>query len=165
MFSLLFYSMHFTFIIIYPLKTKLIKVFKKFQTLTVFLFISNIITLYVNSVVFVKNSVMVLYIVNIYKCFLYNFITDLEKLYILKLLVVCVLVAQLCPILCDTVACQASPTNGFSRQEYWNGLPFPSPGNLPNPGIKPGSRALEADALTSEPPEKPKLNKQTKRQR
>ena len=41
---------------------------------------------------------------------------------------------------------------GFSRQEYWSGLPFPSPGNLPNPGIKPGSLALEADALTSEPP-------------
>ena len=41
---------------------------------------------------------------------------------------------------------------GFSRQEYWSGLPFPSPGDLPNPGIKLGSPALEADALTSEPP-------------
>ena len=40
---------------------------------------------------------------------------------------------------------------GFSRQEYWSGLPFPSPGDLPNPGIEPGSPALEADALTSEP--------------
>ena len=39
---------------------------------------------------------------------------------------------------------------GFSRQEYWSGLPFPSPGDLPNPGIEPGSPALEADALTSE---------------
>jgi len=43
---------------------------------------------------------------------------------------------------------------GFSRQEYWSGLPFPSPGDLPNTGIKPGSPALEADALTSEPPGK-----------
>ena len=41
---------------------------------------------------------------------------------------------------------------GFSRQEYWSGLPFPSPGDLPNPGIKLGSPALEADTLTSEPP-------------
>ena len=41
---------------------------------------------------------------------------------------------------------------GFSRQEYWNGLPFPSPGDLPDPGIEPGSPALEADTLTSEPP-------------
>ena len=41
---------------------------------------------------------------------------------------------------------------GFSRQEYWNGLPFPSPGDFPDPEIKPGSPALEADALTSEPP-------------
>ena len=44
---------------------------------------------------------------------------------------------------------------GFSRQEYWSGLPFPSPGDLPDPGIEHGSPALEADALTSEPPGKP----------
>ena len=43
---------------------------------------------------------------------------------------------------------------GFSRQEYWSGLPFPSPGDLPNPGIEPGSPTLQADALTSEPPGK-----------
>ena len=56
-----------------------------------------------------------------------------------------------------TVARQAPPSMGFSRQEYWSGLPFPSPGNLPNPGIEPTSPALEADALTSEPPgNKPK---------
>ena len=41
-----------------------------------------------------------------------------------------------------TVAYQASPSMGFSRQEYWSGLPFPSPGDLPNPGIEPGSPAL-----------------------
>ena len=46
---------------------------------------------------------------------------------------------------------------GFSRQEYWSGLPFPSPGDLPDPGIEPRSAALEADALTSEPPGKPML--------
>ena len=45
---------------------------------------------------------------------------------------------------------------GFSRQEYWSGLPFPSPGDLPNPGIEPRSPALQADALPSELPRKPK---------
>ena len=40
----------------------------------------------------------------------------------------------------------------FSRQEYWSGFPFPSPGDLPNPGIEPGSPALQADTLPSEPP-------------
>ena len=54
-----------------------------------------------------------------------------------------------------TVAYQASPFMGFSKQEYWSGLPFPSPGDLPDPGIEPGPPALEADALTSEPPGKP----------
>ena len=53
-----------------------------------------------------------------------------------------------------TVAHQASPSMGFSRQEYRSGLPFPSPGDLPDPGIEPGSPTLEADALTSEPPGK-----------
>ena len=43
---------------------------------------------------------------------------------------------------------------GFSRQEYWSGLPFPSPGDLPNPGIEPKSPALQADTLTSGPPGK-----------
>ena len=50
-----------------------------------------------------------------------------------------------------TVAYQAPPSMGFCRQEYWSGLPFPSPGDLPNPGIEPRFPALEADALTSEP--------------
>ena len=54
-----------------------------------------------------------------------------------------------------TVAHQAPPSMEFSRQEYWSGFPFPSPEDLPNPGIKPGSSALWADALLSEPPEKP----------
>ena len=54
-----------------------------------------------------------------------------------------------------TVAHQAPPSMGFFRQEYWSGLPFPSPEDLPDPGIKPRSPALQADALTSEPPGKP----------
>ena len=56
-----------------------------------------------------------------------------------------------------TVAHQSSLSMEFSRQEYWSGLPFPSPGDLPNPGIEPGSPALQADALSSEPPGKPFL--------
>ena len=54
-----------------------------------------------------------------------------------------------------TVAYQALPSMGFSRQEYWSGLPFPFPGYLPDPGIEPWSLALQADALTSESPGKP----------
>ena len=48
-----------------------------------------------------------------------------------------------------------SSVMGFSRQEYWSGLPFPSPGDVPDPGIEPGSLVLQADALLSEPPGKP----------
>ena len=57
----------------------------------------------------------------------------------------------------QTVAHQASLSMEFSRQEYWSGLPFPSPGNLPNPGTEPGSPALQADSLLSEPLGKPLL--------
>ena len=49
-----------------------------------------------------------------------------------------------------TVACQAPLSMGFSRQEYRSGLPFPSPGDLPDPGIDPGSPALQADSLPTE---------------
>ena len=56
-----------------------------------------------------------------------------------------------------TVAHQDPPSMGFSRQEYWSGLPFPSQGDLPDPGIEPRSPASQADALTSEPPGKPFL--------
>ena len=51
-----------------------------------------------------------------------------------------------------TVAYQAPPSMGFSRQECWSGLPFPSPGDLPDPGIEPGFPALQVDALPSELP-------------
>ena len=62
-------------------------------------------------------------------------------------------VAQSCPTGATpwTVAYQAPLSVGFSRQECWSGLPFPSPGDLPNPGIEPGSPTLQADALPSEP--------------
>ena len=49
-----------------------------------------------------------------------------------------------------TVAYQASQFMGFSRQEYWSGLPFPSPGDLPDPGVEPRFPALEADSLPTE---------------
>ena len=54
-----------------------------------------------------------------------------------------------------TVAHQAPPYMEFSRQEYWSGLPFLSPGDLPDPGIEPRSPSLQADALTFEAPGKP----------
>ena len=64
-----------------------------------------------------------------------------------------VLVAKSCPPLGTpwTVARQAPLSMGFSRQEYWSELPFPSPGDLPGPGIEPGSPALQANSLPSEP--------------
>ena len=70
------------------------------------------------------------------------------------------LVTQLCPILCDPMDCshQASLSMGFSRQKYWSVLPFPSPGDLPNPGIKPLSPALQADSLLTEPLGKPNID-------
>ena len=61
------------------------------------------------------------------------------------------LVTQLCPTLCDP----RDRAMEFSRKEYWSGYPFPSPGNLPNPGIKPRSPALWPDSLLSEPQRKP----------
>ena len=67
-------------------------------------------------------------------------------------------VIQSCPTLFVTpwtVTYQAPPSMGFSRQEYWSGLPFPSPGDLPDSGIEPRSPALQADALSPEPPGKP----------
>ena len=65
-------------------------------------------------------------------------------------------VAQSCLTLCNPMDCnlQAPPSMVFSRQEYWSGLPFPSPGDLPDPGIEPGSPTLYADALPSELPGK-----------
>ena len=63
---------------------------------------------------------------------------------------------QLCPTVGDPMDCSppGSSIQGFSRQEYWSGLPFPSPGDLPDPGIEPRSPTLQADSLTSAPPGK-----------
>ena len=66
------------------------------------------------------------------------------------------LVTKSCPTLV-TVACQDPLSMGFSRQESWSGLPFPSPGDLSNPGIKLGSPALQADSLLTELSGKPKV--------
>ena len=68
-----------------------------------------------------------------------------------------------CSVMSDSVtpwtaAHQAPLSVGFSRQEYWNGLPSPSPGDLPHPGIEPGSPALQANSLPSELPGKPNLS-------
>ena len=65
------------------------------------------------------------------------------------------LVAQLYLTHCNTMDCQAPLSMELFRPEHWNGLPFPSPGDLPDPGIKPGSPTLQADSLPCEPPEKP----------
>ena len=67
------------------------------------------------------------------------------------------LVAQLCLTLCNPMeSARLLGPWGFSRQEYWSGLPYPPPGNLPNPGIKSRSTTVQADSLLSEPPGKPK---------
>ena len=67
-------------------------------------------------------------------------------------------VTQSCPTLCDpwTVAHQAPLSTGFARQEYWSGLPFPSPGDLPDSGIEPRSPTLQVDSLPAKPQGKPK---------
>ena len=74
------------------------------------------------------------------------------RLTILFLSRVVILVAKSCLILVTpwTVACKSPLSMGFSRQEYWSGLPFPSPGGLPDPGIKPRPPALLADSLPTE---------------
>ena len=76
------------------------------------------------------------------------------------------LVAKSCPTLVIpwTVACQAPLSMRFSRQEYWSGLPFPSPGDLPNPGIEPRSPALQGDSFPSELQENPNIYLSTREQ-
>ena len=66
-----------------------------------------------------------------------------------------------CAMFTWTVARQAPLSIGFSWQEYWSGLPFPSPGDLPHPGVEPGCPALLADSSPSEPTEKPTSDKVT----
>ena len=69
-------------------------------------------------------------------------------------------VTQSCLTLCDpwTVACQAPLSVGFYWQEYWSGLPFPAPGDIPNPGIEPTSPALAGGFFTTETTGKPPYN-------
>ena len=76
----------------------------------------------------------------------------------LRSLALLCLVTQSCPTLCDPIDCSPPGSSvhwGVSRQEYWSGLPGPSPGDLPHPGMEPRLPALQADSLMSEPPEKP----------
>ena len=68
---------------------------------------------------------------------------------------VCAKSLHLCPTVCDPMGCQAPLSMGFSRQEYWSGLPRPSPGDLPDPGVEPRSPALQVNSLPSEPQGKP----------
>ena len=67
------------------------------------------------------------------------------------------LVAQSCLTLCDAMECSPPGTtvHGISQQDHWSGLPSPSPGSLPDPGIEPRSPTLQEDSLPSEPPGKP----------
>ena len=81
-----------------------------------------------------------------------HFLIGLFVLMVLSLIFVCVSCSVWLFETLWTVVCQAPLSMGLSRQEYWSGLSFPSPGNLPNPGITPRSPALRADSLLSEPP-------------
>ena len=67
-------------------------------------------------------------------------------------------IPQSCLTLCNSIDCVASQvpqSTGFPRQEHWNGLPFPSPGTLPDPGIEPASPAFAGGFFITEPPGKP----------
>ena len=70
-----------------------------------------------------------------------------------------VLVTQSCPTLCDPINC--SPPGflsmGLPKQEYWSGLPYPPPGDLPDPGIEPASLAIASEVFTTKPPGKPQF--------
>ena len=73
-----------------------------------------------------------------------------------------------CAVMSDSLQLQGPArllSVGFSRQEYWSGWPFPSPGDLPNPGIKPGSPALQAESLLSDPPGKIMFNTHSSKDR
>ena len=79
-----------------------------------------------------------------------------ETVSLTKNYIILILVTKSCPTLCDpmdcTIAYQAPPPMGFSRQEHWSGLPFPFPGDLLNPGIEPESPELADGFFTTEPP-------------
>ena len=104
----------------------------------------------------VNVSVMQVYIVCLY---LYICVCIWLCIRVCVCVYVCVLVAQSCRLFVTswTVAHQTPLSVEFSRQEYWSGLLFPSPEDLPDSGIEPGSLALQADSLLSEPPRKPHM--------
>ena len=74
-----------------------------------------------------------------------------------ELFVIVVLATKLCLTLCDSMNCSpsGSSVHGIFQQEYWSGLPFPSPGGLSDPGIEPTSSALAGRCFSTEPPWKP----------
>ena len=74
----------------------------------------------------------------------------------------CALLTQSCLSLCDLMDCIPPLSMEFSRTEHWSGLPFPSPGDILDPGNEPGSPALQADSLLSGPPGKPLVALNTK---
>ena len=78
-----------------------------------------------------------------------NIQLDMWEMFFQSCTYMCMLSCFSCVRLCNlwTVACQAPLSLGFSKQEYWSGLPCPPPVDLPNPGIKPRSPALQADSL------------------
>ena len=80
---------------------------------------------------------------------------DQKKAGVAILIVVLIYISLIIIMTPWIVAHQAPPSMGFSRQEYWTGLPFPSPGDLPSPGIEPRSPTLQADALLPEPQGEP----------
>ena len=104
--------------------------------------------LFLGAIYLPKSHLILLHL--IFKFFFFFFIWDQEKRKVKSLSSVRLFTTPW------TGGHQAPPSMGFPRQEYWSGLLFPSPGDLPDPGIKPGSPALQADALTSEPPGKSK---------
>ena len=92
-------------------------------------------------------------------CFQYNSTQCLLK-FVLCVILIKVLVTQLCLTLCDPIDCSPpnSSVHGFFKQEYWSGLSFPSPGDLPNPGTEPGSPTFQANSLPYDPSGSCQLN-------
>ena len=116
-----------------------------------------------HEVVGLDAMILIFWMLNFKPAFwLYSF-TFIKRLFNSSLLIVIRVeseseVVQLCLTLCDPMKCvahQVPLSMEFFRQEYWSGLPFLSPGDLPNPGIEPGSPALQADTLPPQPPWKP----------
>ena len=100
-----------------------------------------------------------LFVFLVLSCVSCFYILEINPLSVVSFAVQFSSVAQSCLTLCDPMYCslKAPPSMEFSRQEYWSGLPFPSPGSLPDPRTKPGSPALAGGFFATEPPGKPPL--------